>query len=81
VFKNFFKRVLHNVLDCVSNRTYVHSVKLYYLTHNELQVGVRTYNLLQHYTGLQQSKYMLGYVDNNVIDDYQLIYTHSSCVY
>jgi len=33
-----------------------------------MQVGVRTFNLLKHSTHLQQSKYMLGYVDNNLID-------------
>ena len=34
----------------------------------EIQVGVRTLNLLTHSTDLQQTKYMLGYVDNNIID-------------
>ena len=33
-----------------------------------MQVGVRTFNLLKYSTDLQQSKYMLGYVDNNLID-------------
>ena len=33
-----------------------------------MQVGVRTLNLLNKSTDLQQSKYMLGYVDNNLID-------------
>ena len=33
-----------------------------------MQVGVRTLNLLKDSTDLQQSKYMLGYVDNNLID-------------
>ena len=34
-----------------------------------MQVGVRTFNLLNKSTDLQQSKYMLVYVDNNLIDD------------
>ena len=32
-----------------------------------MQVGVRTLNLLNKSTDLQQSKYMLGYVDYNLI--------------
>ena len=68
VFKDFLKHVL---LDCNINRAYVHRVKLYYMhfVNIEMQVGVRTLNLLKYSTDLQQSKYMLGYVDNNLIDD------------
>ena len=67
VFKDFLKHVL---FDCNINRAYVHRVKLYYMhfVNIEMQVGVRTLNLLKYSTDLQQSKYMLGYVDNNLID-------------
>ena len=65
VFKDFLKHVL---FDCNRNRAYVHRVKLYYFVNIEMQVGVRTLNLLNNSTDLQQSKYMLGYVDNNLID-------------
>ena len=65
VFKDFLKHVL---FDCNRNRAYVHRVKLYYFVNIEMQVGVRTLNLLNKSTDLQQSKYMLGYVDNNLID-------------
>ena len=53
---------------CNRNRAYVHRVKLYYFVNIEIQVGVRTLNLLKDSTDLQQSKYMLGYVDNSLID-------------
>jgi len=33
-----------------------------------MQVCVRNLNLLTHSTNLQQSKYMLVYVDTNLID-------------
>ena len=33
-----------------------------------MQVGVKPFNLLKHSTHLQQTKYMLGYVDNSLID-------------
>jgi len=66
VFNNLLKHVL---FDCNINRAHVYRVKLYYFVNIEMQVGVRTLTLLKHSTDLQQSKYMLVYVDNNRIDD------------
>ena len=46
-----------------------------------MQVGVRTLNLLKDSTDLQQSKYMLGYVDNNIIDVLPAdLYPQSMCL-
>ena len=42
-------------------------MKLYYFVNIEMQVGVRTLNLLNNSADLQQTKYMLGYVDYNLI--------------
>ena len=55
-------------IDCKRNHTYVHRVKLYYFVRIEMQVGVGTLILLKQSTDLQQSKYTLGYGDNNLID-------------
>ena len=65
MFKDFLKHVL---FDYNRNRAHVYRVKLYYFVNIEMQVGVRTLTLLKHSTDLQQSKYMLVYVDNNRID-------------
>ena len=65
VFNDFLKHVL---FDCNRNRAHIYRVKLYYFVSIEMQVGVRTLNLLKDSTDLQQSKYMLGYVDTNLID-------------
>ena len=66
---------------CNRNRAYVHRVKLYYFVNIEIQVGVRTLNLLKDSTDLQQSKYMLGYVDNNIIDVLPAdLYPQSMCL-
>ena len=66
MFKDFLK---HVIFDCNRNCAHIYCVKLYYFVNIEMQVGVRTFTLLKHSTDLQQSKYMLGYVDNNLIDD------------
>ena len=65
MFKDFLKHVL---FDYNRNRAHVYRVKLYYFVNIEMQVGVRTFTLLKHSTDLQQTKYMLVYVDNNCID-------------
>ena len=77
MFKDLLKHVL---LDCNRNRAHVYHVKLYHFVNIEMQVCVRNLKLLTHSTNLQQSKYMLVYVDTNLMF-YQLIYTHSSCVW
>ena len=66
VFKDFLKHVL---FDCNINRAYVHRLKLYYMhfVNIEMQVGVRTLKLLKYSTDLQQTKYMLVYVNTNLI--------------
>ena len=61
-------RVLRSVLkhvlfECDINCAYVQRVKLYYFINIEMHVGVRIFDLLKHYTDLQQTKYMLGLVD------------------
>ena len=68
MFTHVFKNVLKHVLfDCNRNRAHVYRVKLYYFVNIEMQVGVRTLNLLNNSADLQQTKYMLGYVDYNLI--------------
>ena len=56
------------IFDCNISRAYAYIVKLYYLVRIEMQVGVRTLNLLKYSTDLQQTKYTLGYVENNLVN-------------
>ena len=64
VFKDLLKHVL---FDCNRNRAHVYHVKLYHFVNIEMQVCVRNLNLLTHSTNLQQTKYMLVYVNTNLI--------------
>jgi len=78
VFKDLLKHVL---FDCNRNRAHVYHVKLYHFVNIEMQVCVRNLNLLTHSTNLQQSKYMLVYVDTNLIDVLPTeLYPQSMCL-
>ena len=70
ICNDVLKYVLKHVLfECNRNRARVYRVKLYYFVNIIMQVGVRTLNMfLKKSTYLQQSKYMLGYIDNSLID-------------
>ena len=54
---------MHTVIHTVDLHAFVHRVKLYYFVNIEMQVGVRTLDLLNNSTDLQQTKHMLGNVD------------------
>ena len=78
MFKDFLKHVL---VDCNRNRAHVYRVKLYYFVNMVMQVGVRPLNMFKKSTDLQQSKYMLGYVDNSLIDVLPAdLYPQSMCL-
>ena len=78
MFKDCLKHVL---FDCNRNCPYVHCVKLYDFVNLEIQVGVRTFNLLNILQTYNKASTCWVMLIIALFMVYQLIYNHSSCVW